>query len=76
MPRSLDDGVDKELALFQIDGKRSAKLEVLHRALGTIPPTSVESERVFSIASNFITKKRCSMSDSVLNALVFLKQFY
>ena len=37
-----------------------------------IPPTSVESERVFSDGL-FLTKLRSTMSDSILVKLMFLK---
>ena len=44
-------------------------------ALKCIPPTSVESERVFSITGQFATKLRTKLDDDTLSSLVFLKAF-
>ena len=45
-------------------------------ALQSIPPTSVESERAFSITGQFATKLRTKLADNTLNSLVFLKVSY
>ena len=37
-----------------------------------IPATSVPSERVFSAAGNIVSKKRCSLSASNINMMIFL----
>lgn len=44
-------------------------LNELLLALNTIQPTSTESERNFSLAANFNTKKRARLADKSLNAL-------
>ena len=41
----------------------------------TIPPTSVEAERVFSAAGLYFTKLRTRMSDRTIDRLIFLKFF-
>ena len=51
-------------------------IEMLHDALQTVPPTSVEAERVFSAGGLFLTKLRSSMSDNTLDKLIFLKLFF
>ncbi len=38
-----------------------------------IPPTSADSERLFSSAGNFMTPKRISINCDKLNMLVFLR---
>lgn len=63
----------KELALFEITKHRTKNLDKLYNALLTIKPTSVESERVFYVAGNFLTKIRNRMSNELLNALIILK---
>lgn len=63
----------KELALFETSKTRTKNLDILYNALLTIKPTSVESERVFSVAGNFATKIRNRMSNELLNALIILK---
>lgn len=68
--------IRKEFTHFESTGKRSANLENLYKALLTVKPTSTESERVFSLSSNFVTKIRNRLSDKSLNALVFLKAYF
>ena len=56
--------------------KQTTQLQLLHKALQTVPPTSVEAERVFSAGGLFLTKLRSSMSDKTLDKLIFLKLFF
>ena len=51
-------------------------LELLQTALLTIPPTSVESERAFSIFGYFCNKLRSSLKNATINALLFLREHY
>ena len=51
-------------------------LRKLFNALKCISPTSVESERAFSITGQFVTKLRTKLDDDTLSSLVFLKAFY
>ena len=48
-------------------------LNKLFIALQSIPPTSVESERAFSITGQFATKLRTKLADNTLNSLVYFK---
>ena len=48
-------------------------LQRLNKALQSIQPTSVESERVFSAAGLFLTKLRTRMGDSTIDMLLFMK---
>ena len=50
-------------------------LRKFFNALKCIPPTSVESERVFSITGQFATKLHTKLDDDTLSSLVFLKAF-
>jgi hypothetical protein len=51
-------------------------LEKLFKALKTFPPTSIEAERAFSSAGIFITKLRNRLSQTTIDALMFLKHFF
>ena len=68
--------ISKEMMVFKATKKRTGNLELLFNALETIPPTSVESERVFSAAGPFDTKIRFRMSDDLLDTLCFLKAHF
>ena len=65
-----------EFRLFETSKTRTVNLEFLYRALMTIPPTSVEAERSFSAAGNFVTKIRSRLGDKSLHNLMFLKKYY
>ena len=49
---------------------------LLLEALKTIPPSSIESERTFSVMGFYNTKLRCSLGNQSINALVFLKHIF
>lgn len=65
-----------ELKLFESTGERSSQLNYFNELLNTIQPTSIESERAFSIAKYFCSYLRSSMGDETLHSLVFLKYFF
>ena len=66
----------KEFKLAQATGELTPNLIKLYDALKTIKPTSTDSERAFSDAVNFVTKRRCSLGDSSIDALCFLKAYF
>ena len=72
----VQDTFSREIRLFIAGKKQTAQLQLLHKALQTVPPTSVEAERVFSAGGLFLTKLRSSMSDKTLDKLIFLKLFF
>ncbi|KAG5670303.1 hypothetical protein PVAND_000579 [Polypedilum vanderplanki] len=57
-------------------GKTSEVLEQLSNSLLTIQPTSVQSERIFSMSNNILSKNRRRMLDKTLNAIVFVKSYF
>ena len=65
-----------DFRMLDATGSRTANLDKLYKALVTIKPTSVESERAFSIGGNFCTKVRNRMAPSTLSALVSLKSYF
>ena len=66
----------KEVNLFVSGGEKTAALLDIHSCLKTIPPTSVEAERVFSVTGLFLTKLRSRLSDVTLDKLIFLKYYF
>jgi hypothetical protein len=68
--------VKKELAIFEIEGKRGANLESCYENLNSIPPSSVEPERVFSGCGRTVTKIRSSLHDDSVDMLTFLRGYF
>ena len=66
----------KEFQIYEGTGNITKNLQKLMNALMTIQPTSIESERVFSSASNFCTKKRFGLNDTNFNCLCFYTPHY
>lgn len=66
----------EELAMFENTNVLNGNIKKLLTALKSIQPTSTESERVFSLSSNFCTKRRSNLSDKSLNSLTFLKGYF
>ena len=64
-----------EIDLVRKTGTKSTRLTLLLKALYSIPPTSVESERAFSAAGLFVTKIRNRMGDDILDGLCFLRSY-
>ena len=68
--------VEKEISLLELTKKRPDNLKKLNRALRTIKPTSVLSERVFSAMRLFITKSRNILNDDSIDGLIFMRQYH
>lgn len=75
-PKDLSGVLKKELVNFEINGKRGPNLERCYIDLTTIPPTSVESERVFSGCGKIVTKIRSSLNDESLDLMCFLRSYF
>ena len=67
--------LDAELTAFETSGERSRNLENLYRALLSIKPTSVSSERAFSISGWLVSKRRSRLKNSIVDDLCFSKDF-
>ena len=67
-----------EMNLFEQTKKKpkDGYLQLLESALLTIPPTSVESERAFSIFGYFCNKIRSQLKPTTIDALLFLRHYY
>jgi hypothetical protein len=66
--------VKKELAIFEVEGKRGANLESCYENLKSIPPGSVEPVRVFYGCGRTVTKIRSSLHDDSVDKLTFLRE--
>ena len=65
----------KRVELLTKTEVRPPCLELLHSALSTVPPTSVEAERIFSFCGQFYTSIRSSLFAKTIDMLVFTKYF-
>lgn len=68
--------LDSEIKRFASFKCRSTRLENILNALLTLRPTSVNSERVFSVSGNIISKTRNRLNRTTADALVFLKYYF
>ena len=66
----------ERVELFTKTEERPPCLELLHSALFTVPPTSVEAERIFSICGQFYTSIRSSLLLKPLICLFSLSIFF
>ena len=66
------------MALFEATGGKQMGeyLKMLFDALKNIVPTSIASEQAFSIATDFIPKKRSRLSDQAIDDLIFEKGYF
>ena len=69
-------GLNADITAYKKSGVRSERLEKLYRALLNISPTSVSSERAFSVSGRQIRKERPRMDFKTANNLVFLDSYF
>ena len=74
--RELPKSLAQDFKMFEATQKRTEYLDNLFHALMTAKPTSVESERTFSVGGGFATKLRSRLNDNTLSGLVSLKMFF
>ena len=67
---SLSSSLKYELNIAEHTGKRGILLEKVYQMLLTVPPTSVESERIFSSCAYICNRFRSRLSDRTLNTLL------
>ena len=68
--------IKAEMAIFESKGTRGRLLQQTYDYLLSIPATSVEAERAFSVAGLFCTKVRSRLGDKSLDVLCFLRTYY
>ena len=64
---------EKIMSIFEATGAVHAVAKIILDSLRTIQPTSVLTERTFSICGDFNRFRRCRISGQLLNALIILK---
>ncbi len=65
-----------EMDLYQRTGICTKSIISLRNSLLSIPPTSIETERVFSTVGSFLTKTRSNLSDSNVDDLCILRSHF
>jgi hypothetical protein len=60
--------VKKELAIFEVEGKRGANLESCYKNLNSILPSRLDPERFLSGCERAFTKIRSSLHDESVDA--------
>ena len=68
--------IKREMEYFETVNVRGKYLGRAFEYLSTIQPTSVESERAFSVAGLFCTKIRSRLNDETLDALCLLRAHF
>jgi hypothetical protein len=71
--------VTKELAIFEVEGKRGANLESFYEHLNSIPPTYIVAwnQNVFFLdCGRTVTKIRSSLHDESVDMLTFLRGYF
>lgn len=68
--------VKKKMVHYDTTGARGTILKYCYFCLFSLPPTSVEPERNFSVAENIVTKLRTSLSEDSFKALTMLKCYF
>lgn len=71
----LSTSFQKELNLFETTGTMTRSIEKLKAGLDSIPASSAEAERTFSLAGRICNKIRSRLSDITLHVIVFLRKF-
>lgn len=66
----------KDLRVYATRQEKSPMVEKLFLALCSIPPTSTQSERNFSLAGNFVSKLRTRLTPQHVDVLCFLKSYF
>ena len=69
---SLSSSLKYELNMAEHTGKRGILQEEVYQMLLTVPPTSVESKRIFSSCTYIYNKFRNSLNDTTFNTLCLI----
>jgi hypothetical protein len=73
---SIQTRLSAELDRFEANCGRGVLFTRAYNNLKGIPPSTIEPERSFSISGRFINKFRTSMSDTMLDDLVILQNYF
>ena len=68
--------LERDLKLFEATGEKTKTITLLNNIVLSVPPSSTEPERAFSLAGVIVTKFRNRLSDDAVDALLFLKYYF
>ncbi|KAI6652964.1 hypothetical protein LOD99_4041 [Oopsacas minuta] len=71
--KSLSSILKYEITIAEQTGKRGHFLEMIYQMLLTVPPTSVDAERVFSSCAYLCNRFRSRLGGTTLNNLCFIR---
>ena len=74
--KTLKSTLNTEIKMFEGGGTKGLHLQLAYDHLLSVPPTSVESERVFSSSGYFCSKIRSSLEDNTLDCLSLLRSHF
>ena len=61
-----------DITIAEQTGKRRHFLEMIHQMLLTVPPTSVEAERVFSSCAYLCNRFKSRLGDTAMDNHIFI----
>jgi hypothetical protein len=73
---NIENIIGRELDFLRATGQRGKILDLVYKALMSIPPTSVEAERAFSASGLFLTKLRSRLADKTLAKMTMLRYYF
>ena len=73
---STKENLRKELALYMAGGGRGRLLELCFEILQSIPPSSIQPERDFSVLRFIMGENRASLSPQTINDIFILRKAY
>ncbi len=65
----------REMELFEKTGKKTENILNLIQALKSIPATSLDSERTFSLIGSFLNKESSKMGIDLLDSIILIKSY-
>ena len=68
--------IKKVMTIYEATRECPKILKIIKSCLNSLPLSSVEAERCFSAAGLFISKLRSSLSDEMIDCLIFVRSYF
>ena len=68
--------IKKEMTFYQATRECSKVLAIKKSCVNSHPPSSVKAERCFGAAGLFVLKLRSSLSDEMIDCLIFARSYF
>lgn len=68
--------INQQLIAFDKSGVLTADLKSLNNTLKSIPPTSVEAERNFSLSGHVVSKTRTRLANKMIDSIMIVKAYF